>query len=337
MNTKVSKALTFRASSLGDCLMGKYLLENIHAQYPDARLGIVVGSRGAMIRDLFAAYPWLEIIEANRRSPKSLISLWKNFRESDMVITQYAGRPGGRFSLASKLAARILAKKGGLIGFADASPWNGFLYDRLVSMDQSSAVVERDRAALRAAGIPISLPFPTMQCIENDAILSRLALERGTYVVAHLFAGNTARGLHTDKKRELLAELAKKLPYTRLVVTGGAGDKDGAMRAAQGTGAAVIAGEATLQETMNLIKQSRGVVSVDTGIAHIAAQLHKPLVVLRTCIGRNWWLPGQYEGNAPIAVFSCDSVCEHGHVGKEYPACMNAINMEEVARKVSVV
>src|SRR3989338_3419571 len=97
---KIEKALTFRASSIGDCLMGKYLLENIHAQFPNARLGIVVASRGAMIRDLFATYPWLEVIEANRRSPRSLFYLWRNFRNSDLVMTQYAGKLGGRFGLA---------------------------------------------------------------------------------------------------------------------------------------------------------------------------------------------------------------------------------------------
>ena len=110
---EIKKALTFRASSIGDCLMGKYLLENIHVQFPSARLGIVVGSRGAMLRDLFAAYPWLEIIEANRRSPSALFSLLKNFYGSDLVITQYAGKPCGRFSFRSKLFARVLAKRGG--------------------------------------------------------------------------------------------------------------------------------------------------------------------------------------------------------------------------------
>ncbi|MEK7114207.1 MAG: hypothetical protein AAB850_01520, partial [Patescibacteria group bacterium] len=102
---EIKKALTFRASSIGDCLMGKYLLENIHAAYPHARLGIVVASRAEMIRDLFAAYPWLEVIEANRRNPVSLFSLWKKYHESDLVVTQYAGKLGGKFGLASKLFA----------------------------------------------------------------------------------------------------------------------------------------------------------------------------------------------------------------------------------------
>lgn len=334
---EIKKALTFRASSIGDCLMGKYLLENIHARFPSARLGIVVGSRASMLRDLFAAYPWLEIIEANRRNPSTLVSLWRNFRESDLIVTQYAGKPNGSFSLASKLAARALAKRGGLVGFADASLWNGLLYDTLVPISPTSAVIEHDRAALRAAGVPIALTFPAMQYVEDRSVLSKFKLEAGKFIVAHLFAGNTARGLHLDKKRELLAALAKKLPNTRLVVTGGAGDREEALSAAQGVGATVIAGDATLQELMNIIAHSRMVVSVDTGIAHITAQLWKSLVVIRTCVGRQWWFPEQYPSDAPISVFSRDGVCENGHIGQAYPACMDAIDMKEVAEKASTI
>lgn len=334
---EVKKALTFRASSIGDCLMGKYLLENIHAKFPQARLGIVIGSRGTMIRDLFAAYPWLEVIEANRWSPAALFSLFKNFHESDLVVTQYAGKPGGRFSLSSKLAARVLARRGGLIGFTDISRWNNFLYDYLVPVSFNSAVAERERAALRAAGIPLSLPFPTVQCVEDRSVLHKFKLESGKFMVAHLFAGNAARGLHPDKKRKLLTALARKLPDIRLLISGGGADREEAVRVTENIPATIIAGETTLQELTNLISESRGVVSVDTGMAHIAAQLGTPLIVMRTCVGRQWWLPGQYGRGAPIAVFDCDAACGDGHLAKAYPACMNAIDMEEVAKKASAL
>lgn len=333
----IKKALTFRASSIGDCLMGKYLLENIHARFPSARLGIVVGSRVSMLRDLFAAYPWLEVIEANRRSPLALLFLLKNFYGSDLVVTQYAGKRGGRFGLASKLFARILANHGGLIGFTDASPWNRFLYDRLLPVRPDSAVAEHDRRALRAAGIPIVLQFPTLEYVEDTNVLSKFGLEAGKFLVVHLFAGNAKRGLHPNKKRELLLALERKLPDTRLVVTGGTGDTEEAVRVTKDTAVMVIAGEATLQDMMNLIGQSNRVVSVDTGVAHITAQLGKPLIVLRTCLGAGWWLPRQYGNDAPITTFSRDSACEDGHIAGTYPACMNTVDMEEVAEKASAL
>src|SRR3989344_4332469 len=96
----IKKAFTVRASSIGDCLMAKYLLQNIRAAYPRARLGLVVAGRGAMIRDLLAAYPWLEVIEANRRSPRARWHLIKNFWRSGLGVAQYAG---GALHLAANL------------------------------------------------------------------------------------------------------------------------------------------------------------------------------------------------------------------------------------------
>lgn len=313
--------------------MGKYLLDNIHAQFPHARLGIVVASCGAMIRDLFAAYQWLEIIEANRRSPRALFSLWRNFHGSDVVVTQYAGKKGGKFGLASKLATRILAKRGALIGFTDASVWNGVLYDRLLPVHFDRAVVEREREALRVAGLTISLPLPTLEFVRDDAVRAKYNLEAGKFIVVHLFAGNKGRGLHPDKKRELLDALAKKLPGIRLVISGGTADREEALRATENLSATVIAGETTLQELMNLISMSRSVVSVDTGVAHITAQLRKPLIVLCTCLGANWWLPEQYGKDSPITIFSRCDLCANGHRYTEYPDCMNTVDIQEVAQK----
>ena len=334
----IRKALTFRASSIGDCLMGKYLLENIHAEYPSARLGIVVANRGAMIRDLFAAYPWLDVIEANRRDTRALWTLWKNFRGSDFVVTQYAGKKGGRFGLVSKLAARLLAKRGSLVGFTDVSKWNGLLYDHLVPVRSDIAVAEHDRATLRVAGIPVALPFPTLAFVRDDSVLAKFNLEAEKYIIVHLFAGNRSRGLSPDKKRELLVALAEELPGVHLVISGGAVDREEALSLAEGIPSATsIAGEATLQELMKLISQSRSVVSVDTGVAHITAQLGKPLVVMSTCLGRNWWFPDQYGARASIAAFSRSDLCAAGHVYKEYPDCMGEIDMKEVAVRAAVV
>src|SRR3989344_4371868 len=114
MMTPITKAITFRPGSIGDSLMGKYFLENIHAQYPDARLGIVVGSRAGMLRDLFAGEPWLEVVEANRGAPRSLVALWRGWRGSDVVLTYYTA---GAIQLPTKLIVRVLARRGALAGF----------------------------------------------------------------------------------------------------------------------------------------------------------------------------------------------------------------------------
>jgi ADP-heptose:LPS heptosyltransferase len=324
------KVLTFRASSVGDCLMGKYLLENVHAAYPSARCGIVVANHGDLMRDLFAAYPWLEVIEANRKSPRALWQLWKNFHGSDLVVTQYAGKEGGRFALASKLAARILAKRGGLVGFADAAGINELLYSKVISFSRSAPPASLERGALRAAGIPLAREWPALLGLPQSAALEKFNLVPRGYIIVHLFSGNKSRGLHPDKKRKLLEALHEALPDVRLVISGRNNDRAEASQIAQNLPITVIAGETTLQELMNLINESRGVVSIDTGIAHVTAQLGKPLVVLTSCLGLHWWQEGQYKPGAPIAVFSRAELCAQGHVYKDYPDCLGEISISEV-------
>lgn len=308
--------------------MGKYALDMVHAQFPEAKLGIVVASRGEMIKDLFAHVPYIEVIEANRRDPRGLYRLWKNFRGSDLVVTQYAGKRGGTFSLTSKLFARLLCKKGGLVGFADASNVNPYVYDHLVPEVFGVAPAELERQALRAVGVP-TVVSPTLACTPTESVLKKFGVEKGRYVVVHLFAGNRGRGLSPQKKRELLQALCRALPDTPLVLTGTKSEKAEATEAAAGLPVTVVAGETSVQEMLELIAGSLAVVSVDTGAAHMAAQLSVPLVVLATCLGLHWWKPEQYGASAQIQLYT--SAEPEGHVFKDYPGCINNIDMDTVA------
>ncbi len=315
--------------------MGKYLLENIHVQFPEARLGIVVASRGAMIRDLLAGYPWLEVIEANRRSPRALLSLFKRFYGSDLVVTQYAGKQGGSFGFASKIVARLLAKRGGLVGFIDTSKWNTVLYNHLISVRSDKSVDEHDREALRAVELLVSIPFPELAYMSDESVLAKYKLTKGNYIIMHFFASNKGRSISLEKGRELLTALHARLPDVQLVMTGSEAEKERAEYVAKDfPQVQIVAGKVSLQEVMNLIKGSAGVISVDTGIAHIAAQLGTQLTVLRTCLGTNWWLSEQYGAYAPITVFSHDESCVAGHEYKDYPTCINGIDMGQVAEKI---
>lgn len=331
MNSAISKALTFRASSIGDSLMGKYVLENVHAAFPDARCAIVIGSRGPMIRDVLAAYPWLEVREANRRSRKSVIDLWRDFHGAEFVQTQYAGKPGGRFNLMSKIAAWLIARRGRLVGFRDASRLTPLIYSHLVPFDITMAPAEHERRALAMLGVPLAFPYPKLNFVRNDTRLLYFEVERKKYLVVHLFAGNATRSFSPSKQKEVLAGVARQFPGFALLVSGGAQNADEARAAAEGLSRVrVIAGEASLQDLLNLIDQSAGVVSIDTGVAHMTAQLGRPLVVLATCLGPNWWEPRQYGPDAPITFLNRDDLCMHGHVHKHYPDCLNEIRIDDI-------
>src|SRR3989338_2454680 len=245
------KALTFRPASIGDALMGKYFLENIRAEHPDARCAIVVGSRAGMLKDLFAGEPWLEVVEANRRDLPALMKMWRGWRGSEIVLTNYTA---GTLNLPAKLMGRLLAKRGALAGFDDSSSVNHFLYDHLLPRPiRDRAVRLHECDALAMFGIPTSINCLSLKYLPIRGVAEKFNIHR-PYIIVHLFSGSRTRGLSIAHMRELVSALAKCMPDTTLVLSGGAGDVAEALEATQKQPAAVvIAGRATLQEMMNLI------------------------------------------------------------------------------------
>ncbi|OGG77936.1 hypothetical protein A3B35_02135 [Candidatus Kaiserbacteria bacterium RIFCSPLOWO2_01_FULL_54_24] len=322
----IKKAFTIRASSIGDSLMAKYLLENIRAKYPNARLGLVVASRGAMIRDLLAAYPWLEVIEANRRSPRTLWYLIKNFWRSDLGVTQYTG---GTLNLSTKLVARFLARRGALVGFVDHSPLNGLIYDKLLPHHERAGVPRLlECSVLAATGIPVATERMTFEYLPQPELLPRLGLQQKKYVVTGLFSGADARGLSPARKQDLVDALAKALPEMTLVFIGTKSEREKLLQLRLPP-RSVIA-DTSVQEAAALIDQAAGMVSLGTGTSHIAAHLCTPLVVLVACQGLQWVGTDQF-GDAPMKVFCRPDACPNGHDYSTYGPCINAVDMTAVA------
>jgi len=327
----IRKACTFRSSAIGDCLMGKYFLEQIHVRYPEAECSIIVASRADMIRDLLAAYPWLIVREASRRN---LRGLWQTLRamwRCDATLTQYSGR--GQFSTMTKLFARLITRRGGLVGFTDPWKGNAHLYDHLIPLDLKKAFLAHEQNALAALGVPLSSPTLALQCLPDPTVHERFGLSRGSYIILHLFAGTGGRGLTREKRSEYVREVAAAFEgsYT-IVLSGSASDRPLAVAAGEGLPVRVLAGETSVQELANLIIGSAAVISVDTGVAHMAAQLGAPLVVMRSCIAYNWWLKEQYGGS--VTVLDRDDLCRDGHIAHKASNCLNHIEAGEVLAAV---
>jgi len=327
MKRVISKVVIFRAGSLGDNLMGKFFLENVHAAYPDAKCCVVVGERGGMIRGLLSGYPWIEVREVNRRNPMSVLRLVRDFFGADLVYTQ---NTKGIFSTASKIVGRLIAKPGAMFGYED--PWwgNRFVYSKIIHAEKDLSVREHECHALGLVGIPVTVKELSLNTSPDKAGTS--------YILVHLFPGNEGRGFSPENKARIVAQAAKMYGAThRILLTGSKQDRGIAEQALQdargrekldGIDLQVVAGDTDLPGLIRLIAGASGVISADTGVAHIAAHLRRPLVVIRSCVGRSWWLPGQYD-NSPL-VIDADAVCAKGHVGKLYPACINGVDFSKV-------
>lgn len=331
----VNKAITFRASALGDALNAKYLFDNVHAAYPEARCAIIVSSKASMIRDLLRAHPWIDVVQANHRDLKSLGALWRTYRDSDLVVIPRT-KAGSAFSFLSKIAARLLARRGALIGFVDASRLSLRLYDQVLPRRDTEAPRVSERDVLRAAGIPIAVESVVLEHVPQERLLPRLGLVSKNYIVVHLFAGAGSRGPSQEKRQELIDTLFRYLPQTPMVLTGTAVD-GGAIASLVLPGTVrVVAGSLSVQELMALMVESACVLSVGSGPSHIASSLGVPTVVLVTCHGVPWVGKEQYGEAALIQVHCNASACINGHdYGRAYPACIETVNTDALAQAVT--
>jgi ADP-heptose:LPS heptosyltransferase len=333
----IKKVLLFKAASLGDNLMGKYFFENIKAQFPDARYGVVVGSKSGMIKDLLKAYPWIEVIEVNRKHPLKLLQFIFSWWRTDISVIQYTKT---KFSTPSKLIARLITKRGGLVGFEDSWPYNKYLFDILLETAMADknpihSTVEHERKALRTLGLTVPVKDLNLKFTENKKFLEKFNIKPEEYIVAHLFSGNKGRGLSPEYKLNLVKLMYEKFgALYKLVLTGGKEDREEIKEIEKFVPVLNLAGAVTIQELINVIHTARAVVSLDTGAGHIAAHLKKPLVILRTCLGRLWWMEDQYK-NLPT-VLCYENSCLKGHEYKDYPDCLNKIKAQDIVHALTV-
>lgn len=331
----IRKALTLRASSIGDCLMGKYLLENIHAAYPEAVCSLFVSGKGSMVRDLLAAYPWIQVLEANARRPGAVFKAASILCPSDATVTQYSGR--GTFSTTSKLFARAVTRRGRLVGFTDAWPFNRLVFDHLVPFEARRPTRLLECDALEALGIPVVFSRVTLTPHADNPIVEKLRLVPGSYLVVNLFSGSQKRGLSLEKQIAITRGLSASFGTgCAVVLTGGQGDFPLMKAIAEAAPETILAPSLGMQELITLVAKSGGTVSLDTGVGHIAAQTGAPLVVMRTCWGYPWWAKEQYSRTG-IEVIAHDELCAAGHRSVAFPACLSAVSVEEVVRAVKTV
>jgi ADP-heptose:LPS heptosyltransferase len=252
---------------------------------------------------------------------------WQHW-SSNIVLTPYTG---GQVGWYTKLAARLLAKK--LIGYTDTSKFSPLFYDSiipLVGRSRAPRLLECD--ALAAMGVPVAFEQPSFSYIPEQGLLKRFGVEEKQYVVLHLFSGGNARGLSLGRKQELIAALKEKVSLPILLT--------GSPKEVETLGALPpgVWGVATsLQELAHLIDRAALMVSLDTGAAHMAAHLCKPLIVLASCVGVQWWGNDMYGARVPAVLCTRLDVCKDGHDYGGYAPCLDAIDPHDVANQAAAL
>lgn len=220
------------------------------------------------------------------------------------------------------------------IGFATPGQARHFAYDSAVPHRGDIHELENFQRLLSPlAGV---VPLPPGRALKDVGEPPANVAAKAPYVIIHPWASGfnfAAREWPLDRWAALIRRICAT--GRTVLVTGGASDRE---RSAElvalcpGLPVLSIAGASTLPELAAILRAADAVVSVNTGVMHLAAILDVPLVALHGPTSRRRW--GPIGVNSVALAPPAEVPAEFLNLGFEYPPgvvdCMATIGVDEV-------
>ena len=315
-----------RMPTIGDTVLLSGVLKDLREAYPDAELVFFADAHNADSARLLPAVDRVVVLDLLR--PWYSVSRLREFRAD--VVLDFGGWTRSTALLAALSGARFTA------GFRTAGQWRHFVFDCVVDYLATRHELDNLRALVSALGVRTgSAPeLIYRRCALPDPLAG---LER--YVVFHPWPGGSRKRLK-EWPIEHWIRLASWLKERGVaaVVTGGPADREPAealvracREAVPGLEVVSAAGVCTLEQCCNLLEGAEAVVSVDTGIMHLAAAIGARVIGLHGPTAAARWGP---VGPRAIGIDSDCPGCGYIHLGFERPRrpppCMESLSVEKV-------
>jgi ADP-heptose:LPS heptosyltransferase len=309
-----------KTAAVGDTLLLAGLIEDVGRTYPNANVILITGA------DNFDAAKLLsgriaEHVVVSPRHPFGAIAAIRRARLD--VIVDFGSWPRFDALLAASSGAKLR------IGFKTPGQFRHFGFDRVVA---HTVVHERDNYVRLLAELGVHPETPAR--IEPPHVLGFDRFPSSPYVIFHPWSGgymHQVKEWPTDRW-VALATWARSLDWT-VVLTATKGES--AATAALATtlrpsGAKVFdaAGRYTLAELADVIAGSRAVITVNTGVAHLAGLIGARTVSLEGPTPPSRWRP---LGPRVRTVTSTLPGCGYLDLGFEYAGqrldCMEGVSV----------
>jgi len=222
------------------------------------------------------------------------------------------------------------------VGFRTPHQHRHYAYDRVVDHSAEVHEIENYRSLVRTLGIE-SHALPSIKVDAPDASWTG-ELEPGAYVVFHAWAGGYKSHLREWPEEywvelgEKVSELGLALALTGATYSAGR-TEELRFRISSRCGGRVVnlAGRITLAQTASLLEKAMAVVSVNTGIMHLAAAVGAPVIGLNGPTSERRWGP---LGERAVSINAPGEGCGYLNLGFEYKNqredCMQRITPEHV-------
>lgn len=326
--TRVRRIGLMKTAAIGDTLLLAGLLSDIRRTFPQSSLVIITGPDNKQAADLLPGRADEHLVV----SPSSPLAAIRSIRAAKLdVIVDFGSWPRFDALLAGLSGADFR------LGFRTDGQFRHYGYDRSVA--HSSTVHERENYRRLLAGIgvdAITAPF-----IALPRVLPPERFPPRPYVVFHPSSGGflgSVKEWPIDRWVSLGERLAAR--HWHVVVTGTARDRQKtqsltARLRAGGQPATDAAGTYTLTEVADVLAASEVVVSVNTGLMHLAALVGAPTVSLEGPAPVRRWGP---LGPRVRSVVSTLPRCGYLDLGFEYAGqrldCMDGIGVDAVVAMI---
>lgn len=303
----------FAFAAIGDSILSSCLLPALKNQYPQAKITVFSSSANAAIYSILSGYDELVILPVTK--PLKTLRLFRKCSLDVLIDTSQWPKLSALYSLFIKARFKI--------GFETSGQHRHFGYDVVVRHSNAVHELQNFENLLKPLDITqrgmITLDFPKIMSQDaHDIAIDMLK----PYIIFHPWASGTRSELR-EWPISAWAELGKKILEENLhiIITGSVQDQVGANELAQIIGGGgkveVMAGALSFAGVAKVILGANAVVSVNTGIAHLADQLKVPTVVLNgPTNSARWGLVNPNSINIDVAKINGGGFLS---LGFEYP------------------
>jgi len=318
----------FKSAAIGDTVILSASVADIRCINSKAHLAIFTGSSNFEIARLIPGID--EVIKLPVTRPLASIKKLCDFDPFDVWV-DFGSWPRLDALLSWAAPAKFT------IGFKAAGQYRHYLYDLAIPHSNDAHELQNYKNLLSPLNVP-AINLPNLKL--THAIYDNRSQN---HIVLHAFPGGSKAYLKQwteDKWIQLIEALVAK--GYKVFLTGGKSERQQLTKFKQRSGnldmIKVVAGELDIAGTAELLKTSRLVISVDTGIMHMASALKCNLVALVGPTSPSRWGPLNNNSISISKQLSCSPCISFGFESKcNNNICMSTIVVEEVINAANLL
>jgi len=320
----VKKIALLKTAAIGDTVLLSAVIKDIKENIPESEITLFTGSSNYEIAKIIAEVCNIDVVKLPVKNPLKAIGLIKQYKFD--VWLDFGSWP--RLDALLSYFANADFK----VGFKTKNQYRHYVYDVTVEHNGGIHEIYNYRNIVRQIGIEGSnLPSIDigLACDKNERLIT-----------VHMFPGGSKSYLKEWPETywiQLIDYLTSKGYF--IALTGAKVDRKRALHiydlCKKKNFINVVAGELSLRDVILLLRKSSLVVSVNTGIMHLASALNCNLVALHGPTSSKRWGPLNKNSVAIQSPLKCSPCLNLGfEYGCNDNRCMRAISVDTVIEAV---